>query len=226
MNKTRRKQLTDKYPALTASRPMSPALNTSVQAMLDTERIIHGAHDIDNEALFDPVWSPVMWERANEAMSELRCGLADGTIAIDSHDYDFNDVEAVEDYDLVVWRVGAKQAHIGHPNHMTERATKRVDYFTGALQLSQEVYDYYECGCRKPCDLTCNVQISKHCNGATRLLAVHRGKYALLFRCCVMCEDLAAAMADTNFRVSLLEVQAKLPDGAVIDPMSPVPPKP
>ena len=226
MNKQRRAQLTAKYPALTAPRPMSPALNTTLMAMLDTERIIDGAHLTDDSALFDPVWSPDMWERANTAMAELRTGLSDGTITIESQDYDSNSVENVEDYDLVVWRVGAPRAHLGHPNYATERMTKRVDWFTGALQLSQEVHDYFECSCQRPCDLACNVRVAQGCEGPTRLLAVHRGKYALLFRCCVWCETEAATKAEDRFRTNLMAAQAALPPGAYIDPRSPVPPTP
>ena len=38
--------------------------NPTVNAILAAERITEGTHGRDNTSLFDPIWSPAMWERA------------------------------------------------------------------------------------------------------------------------------------------------------------------
>ena len=83
-------QLIAKYPAIAATRPMDPALNTTVQAILDAERIEAGTHGRDNSALFDPVWSPDMRKRANDEMRALRNAMAENRIRYDSFDYDLD----------------------------------------------------------------------------------------------------------------------------------------
>jgi len=83
-------------------------------------------------------------------------------------------------------------------------------------------------------ELKCNVNIAKDCTayaddfggGTTRQLTERRGQFLLLFRCCRTCEDLAGQLGRPTFRISVMEAQAKLPRGAVIDPGSPVPPRP
>ena len=54
-----RQQILDKYPAINW-RPMDPALNTTVQAVLDAERIENGLADdaLHNSAWFDPGFLP------------------------------------------------------------------------------------------------------------------------------------------------------------------------
>ena len=88
-----------------------PRLNNPiVNAILDAERITANAHGRDNGPLFDPVWSPDMWARANEAMSTLRNGLEDSSIRVDSRDYDLNEMP---DDALAVWAVGSRTERFG-----------------------------------------------------------------------------------------------------------------
>jgi hypothetical protein len=62
-----------------------------VTATLDADRIMAGTGGEDSTPLFDPIWSPAMWERANTAMRDLRQMRAEGRIHFDSHDYDMLD---------------------------------------------------------------------------------------------------------------------------------------
>jgi len=241
MDQARRQYLTAKFPALNNVRPMDPALNKIVQAQDDAERITAGAHGRDNAPLFDPAWSPAMWERANKAVHDLRIrtGLPDddpNRIRLNSHDYDDFDLDDLPDDAVVIWAVDTKTAFVGRPPHKTERPTKRVDWFTSTLQLAQEIDDYLcyggEDNPRNFADyeLRCDVNIAPDCTaplsldvndfggGTTRMIPVRRGQFILLFRCCRACEALAGKIAANTYKSHVIEARADLPRGAVIMP--------
>ncbi|ORB53672.1 hypothetical protein [Mycobacterium persicum] len=215
--------------------------NPIAKAVLDAERVTAGAHGRDNTPLFDPGWSPAMWERATNAMAELQNGLRDKSISLLNYDA-VGLTDDLPDDAMVVWAVGTRRAHLGLP-HATNHATQRVDWFTSMVQFAQEVDDYWKYGGENPCyaadyELRCTINLSDTCTmplsrdvsdyggGTTRLMPVRRGRFVLLFRCCRACEALAGKTADVNFKISVLEAQAKLPPDAVIDPGSPIPPVP
>jgi hypothetical protein len=81
--------------------------NPTVNAILAAERITARTHGRDNTSLFDPIWSPAMWERANWAMRELRTAMAEGRIHYDSHDYDQFDADNPPDDAAFIWSVGS-----------------------------------------------------------------------------------------------------------------------
>lgn len=234
MDDTRRATLTAKYGI--DRPPMDPAMNTTVTAMLAAEAISAKAHGRDNTALFDPVWSPAMWDRANEAMSELRAGLAEDRITFDTHDhYDTVDLDNPPAEAVFIWAPGSSSVLIAcrSQSNARTRQIRGPDYFSSMLQFFAMIDDYHSYGSGADAELRCTINVAKGCTahaedhgvGTTRLMPVRRGQFLLLFRCCRVCEDVAGLLADTNFQISVLEAQSKLPPGARIDPGSPVPPR-
>ncbi len=226
---------------------MDPALNTTVQAILSAELIETGARGFsgrDNGPMFDPVWSPAMHDRADAAMAELRTALANDEVVIDSHDYDlehgFDRSQPPTDA-VFIWAAGSGRILIccrSGSSH-DERRLRGADYFASMLQHFAQVDDYYKYTAEPGVygadyELKCTINIAKDCTayaedfggGTTRLMTVRRGQFLILFRCCQVCEALAGQLADNNFKISVMEAQAKLPHGATIDPGSPVPPRP
>lgn len=73
----------------------------------------------------------------------------------------------------------------------------------------------------------CDIKLAPGgCGDSTVFLPLERGQFLVVFEICTACDEWARHTAETNFRVSVLEAQAKLPPGARIDPGSPVPPRP
>ena len=168
------------------------------------------------------------------------------SIRVDSHDYDEIDAANPPRDAVFIWSVGSNTVLVGcrAGTGETDRRLRGPDYFRDMLRFFAEIDDYWRYGKednpRYPADyeLRCNVNIAADCTaplspdvndfggGTTRLMPLRRGQFLLLFRCCRVCEGLAGKIADTNFKISIMEAQAKLPPGAVIDPGSPVPPRP
>ena len=65
-----RQQILAKFPAINNPRPMDPALNTTVQAILDAERIEAAMTDdsLRDQILFDPAWCPAMYAQIVDAL--------------------------------------------------------------------------------------------------------------------------------------------------------------
>jgi hypothetical protein len=226
-------------------RPMDPALNTTVQAILNAERITAGC--ADNSALFDPAWSPVMHRVAERVMAGLRSGLTEGTVRLRYHDYDGGvDLDDRTTEAVLIHDVGSKYALVCCRANasLDDRTLRGADYYRNMLEYRAEIDDYWQYGDTNNSryiadyELRCTVNIADDCSaplspdvgdfggGTTRLMPMHLGPYVLLFRCCRGCEAKAGRDAETNFKISVMEAQAKLPPGAVIDPGSPVPPTP
>jgi hypothetical protein len=228
-----------------SERPMDPALNATVQAMLNAERVTAGCPD--NSALFDPVWSPVMHKLAVDAMAGLRSAVAEGAVRLRYHDYDGEvDLDDLPSDAVLIHRVyrGTALVCCRANASLKDQTLRGVDYYRSMLEYMAEVDDYWHYGdadnsrYMSDYELRCTVNIANDCTaplspdvgdfggGTTRLMPVQRGRTVLLFRCCRQCEVMAGELAETNFKISVMEAQAKLPPGAVIDPGSPVPPTP
>jgi hypothetical protein len=210
MDPKRRKFLEDKYPAITAPRPMDPRLNQVVQAMLAAEAITARCHGPDNAPVFDPIWSPAMYERADAVAQGLRDAMAMGDVVkYDVVHEPFTYDRPPRDVVLMNY-VGSRNILVARRGDTLETRDHETDYAAGLLQLSQEVHDYYQCHCKLPCDLNCNVRISKACSGVTRLLPIHRGVFVLLFRCCIACESLARRTAEVNYKIGEIEARERV----------------
>lgn len=209
--------------------------NPTVNAVLAAERIAEGTHGRDNTSLFDPIWSPAMWKRANDAMAELRTAMAKGRIHYDSQDYDQFDANNPPDDAVFIWSVGSNTVLVccrGGAS-ATDRRLRGPDYFSNMLQFFAEIDDYHRYSSVTDHELRCTVNVAEHCTaetprfsgGTTRLMCLHRGQFILLWRVCRACEATAGETADDAYITNLLAAQAELPPGAVIDPGSPVPPR-
>lgn len=73
----------------------------------------------------------------------------------------------------------------------------------------------------------CDIKLAPGgCRGCEVFLPLQRGQFIVVFGICEACDAKARETAETNFRVNVMEAQAKLPPDARIDPGSPVPPRP
>lgn len=217
IDQSRRDYIAAKFPAINGG-PMNPAMNTTVQATDRGEQITDRTWAIwgDNSVLWDPVWSPEMHARAEAVMGELRAAIAAGELTPDTNDEDYGDAEHAV---MLVSVVGSghitasRQRWRDHPN----RRQHPADYWAGMYQLLVGTHnDFWSAGC--------NVNIAEDCGGSTVLMPCLRGQFLLIFECCGHCHRKARETAETNFRFSVMAVQADLPPGAHIDPGSPVPP--
>ena len=201
--------------------------NPTVQAILDAERLETGTYGPDNAPLFHPSRSPAMWERANDAMAELRTGMAEGCVHYTSDDYDDFEIENPPDDAVFIWWVGSRTVLVccRAGASATDRRLRGPDYFSGMLRFFSEVDDYSYKSAVDP-DLRCNLGIAEACGGKTRLMPHRRPPFILLWRACLDCEGKARFTAETNFKISVMAAQSALPLGARIDPGSPVPPRP
>src|SRR5258705_13247672 len=122
---------------------MSINENSTVNAPLAAERITAKPHGRDNTPLFDPTWSPAMWERANRAMRGLRTAMAEGRIHYDSHDYDQFDVDNPPDDAVFIWSVGSNTVLVccRAGASATDRHLRSPDYFSGMLPFFAEIDD-------------------------------------------------------------------------------------
>ncbi len=208
--------------------------NSTANATLDGERIMARTHSRDNILLFDPIWSPRMRKRANEAVAELRAAMARGRVQYDSHDYDQFDADNPPDDAVFIWFVGSGTVLVCCRGGATEtdRRLRGPDYFSDMLRFFAEIDDYHRYSAGADCELRCTINIAEHCTaqarafsgGTTRLMPLQRGQFVLLWRVCRACEAKACETVETIFRTNVMAGQAELPPGARIDPGSPLAP--
>jgi hypothetical protein len=229
--------LQNKYPAMSNHSPMDPSASTQVRAVLRARDIVHRVWGDEKdsvarlaEVLFDPARVPTFASVADAAAADFHSRTEEfGRMHYDTADTDYDPHDPAEQGAVRIWRVGSNYVtivrdrwHAPNPHH-----DGTVEFAADPLDLETSLLDRWECGCMGycDCDRRCNVhQPGRSGGGTTRLLPVVRGTLVLMLRCCETCEAQAARIAETNFKISVLEAQAKLPRGAVIDPRSPVPP--
>jgi hypothetical protein len=221
MNRQRRQQLIDKWPQIAPdARPMNPALNTTVQAVLDAERIEAALADdtLLNSALFDPAWCPTMHAKLLADLEELH--------ALERE----NVGEEYKTADYVTFR-----GETYDPHDPASTSGTVLLKFPGDRRLFV---------CRNNADRlaammrnrglweACDVCIAEDCRShvfidhPTRPLPIACGRVVLMYEICTACEFVVTDTAFYGLRSSVMEAQAKLPPGAVIDPRSPIPPTP
>jgi hypothetical protein len=220
MNKQRRQQLLDKYPALTAPRPMSPALNTTIQGIVKAERIeagIAGDEDLLNRVLFDPSLCPTLHDMLIRDLDELHAIQCEGWyngvraqyVTFRGETYDPHDPQSTSGTALLKW-----------PHDCRIFVCRNNPDRLAANMLAGGPAN------------NCNVQIAQDCRNLTfndwptRPLPIACGRVVLMYEICTSCEFVVSDAVDFNTRASVLEAQAALPEGARIDPGSPVPPRP
>jgi hypothetical protein len=199
---------------------MSPALNTVVQGTVKADRIeagIAGDESLLNRLLFDPSLCPTLHADLTRAIEDLH--------AIQSED-GHNGIRA----QYVTFR---GETYDPHDPHSTSGTT-----------LLKWPYDCRIFVCRNNPDrlaasmlatsewAACSVQVAEDCQSLTfndwpvRPLPIACGRVVLMFDICTSCEFKLPDTVFYNLQASVMEAQAKLPPGAVIDPLSPVRPAP
>ncbi len=161
--------------------PMNPALNTTVVAMLDAERITESGRRHDDDLMFDPVRSNTLSRRADAAMAELRLALAEDRIRFTSHDHIDHemDLDNPPNDAVFVYRPGSTRllvccrAGAGY----NERRFRGTDYFSDLIGFFAQLDDYYKHGSYADFELRCTANISEGC---TATIAVEADEYAEL----------------------------------------------
>ena len=213
MNKARREELIAKYHI--DHPPMNPALNTTVQAILKAERIEANLADdtLLNKLLFDPTWCPTLHGKLTAALAELHAAEGQGG-RVDyrtfrGETYDPHDPKDTSGTVLLKW-----------PHDCRIFVCRNQPDRMAAMLQSTGLWN------------TCDVQIADDCTSLcfvdypTRPLPISCGRVVLMFEICAACEFTVSDTVFFNMRSGVMEAQAKLPPGAVVDPGSPVPSPP
>lgn len=199
----RRKMLNAKYGL--DRRPVSPALDTTVQAILDAERVTARqgfARQIGDWV--DPSRSPRMYEIAAEAHRDLRAAMARCEIEYDDfadEGYPF-DPDNPSDAAVLMHFVGTDRVSVCK-RPLPGRVERGVDYHTGLLQLYGSVYD----GAREG---DCSIRLARDCGGPNSMMTLTYGAFLLVFRCCEKCNLLARENAEVGYKLSLMEAHERL----------------
>ena len=191
--------------------PMNPALNTTVQVILDSDRLADVSGMPDTTALFDPAWSLAMHARAEQAAGDLRFAIARGLVTYEEPggDAPYNPDDPA-DVAVLANLVGTDTVYVVRHRRHDASLCAPVDYYGGLLQLFDEMHRAHYEFCVNPCQ-KCNVGIAAECGrGPTVLLPHVRGHLLLVFEVCEVCRALAGKIADTNYQIAVMEARGKV----------------
>lgn len=176
---------------------LDDAIVSAIQVVERTRALVTRETD-DTAWLFDPSWSPDMWELADSTMRNMRQRFGDR-------------IEVAADSDTFLY-------YPCIPNlYVYEDAMERFAYMiTTRVPLPHAVGER-----------GCDVQLAPEgCSGRAVYLPLERGPFIVVFSICQSCNTWARETAETNFKLGVISAQLHLPPGARIDPGSPVPPTP
>ena len=195
MNSQLRQQLINKWPQIAPdARPMNPALNTTVQAILDAERIEAGLADdsLLNRVLFDPAWCPTMHGKLMAELEELHASEHEGGNAVyetfRGETYDPHDPTSTSGTALLKFP-GDRRLFVCRNN---------ADRLTAILR-NQGPWRY------------CDVCIAENCQActfndhSTRPLPISCGRVVLMFEICMACEFVVTDTAFYGLRSSVMD---------------------
>lgn len=211
MNDTRRQQILAQFPAITWP-PMNPALNTTVQGVLRAERIetLLADDSLLNALLCDPALSPTLYGKLVDERAAL-------------HALEREDGGAIyktfrgETYNPHAPADTSGTALVKYPGDRRIFVCRNNADRMAAFVESQGPWG------------VCDVCIAGDCQSVafndypTRPLPISSGRVALMFEICAACEFVATDMVEHRMRSAVTKAQATLPEGARIDPGSPVP---
>jgi hypothetical protein len=152
----------------------------------------------DTAWLFDPCWSPAMWQLAQRTVRDMRNLFGDR-------------IAATGDSDTFLY-------YPSIPNlYMYEDAMDRFSYMiTTRGPLPHAVGER-----------GCDVRLAPDgCRGQAVYLPHEHAPFIVVFSICRACDAWARETAEVRFRSNVIGVQVHLPSGAAIDPRSPLPPTP
>lgn len=214
----RRNMLTAKYGI--DRPPMNPALNTTVQSILDAEQIVDRQGWARRIAAWvDPDRSPEMYKIVADAHTQLRAAMAAGEIEYD----DFADVGYPYDPDdpadsaVLIHFVGSNSVSVCK-RPIPGRPERGVPYHTGLLQLYGNVYDFHSRG-------DCQIGIADDCGvdrvtgsgrlsvgTSTNMMVLGYGAFILVFRCCESCDLAARETAEVGYKLGVIAAHEQLAD--------------
>jgi hypothetical protein len=150
----------------------------------------------DTAYLFDPAWSPAMWQLAQRTMRDMRKLFGDR-------------IEAAADSDTFLYYPCIPELYV------YDDAMERFSYM-----ITTRVPMPHAVGQRG-----CDVQLAPDgCSGRAVYLPHEHAPFIVVFSVCRACDAWARATAEIRFRSNVLGAQVHLSQGARIDPGSPVPP--
>ncbi|MFG1933028.1 hypothetical protein ACGFK1_20650 [Mycobacterium sp. NPDC048908] len=178
------------------------------------ERIVPKTNDnLLIQVLFDPIANPTMHEKLMAELEALHALESEGGGAVYvTYRCDRFDPRGVEDTDgaaLLKWP-GDRRIFICRSN------ADRL-----AAWMEHQDPDAHCCVC-----IAEDCQAKTFYDHSSRPLPISCGRVVLMFEICMACEFAVTDTAYFNIRASVLDKQADLPPGAVIDPGSPIPPQP
>lgn len=184
----RRAMLTAKY-GLDRPRPMDPALNMTVQAILDGEQIVHKLYgdDLDVTVLFDPVLSPLLHAKADAIMRDVRAAVASGQaqyVMPGREAYDLEDSETRE----VFLSFGDIRICV---------CRNKVDYFVAMLEHYAS-RPWQCCVFNIVDDCHSSLKPEDGIDQTTKFLPLTRGQFVLLLDICRPCYAKAKQIVETN----------------------------
>lgn len=203
IDQDRRAMLTAKYGL--DRRPMNPALNATVQAILDAEQVVSRqgwARRIGDWV--DPSRSPRMHEIAAQAHRDLRAAMARGEIVYnDFADEGYpHDPDHPSDAAVLIHFVGTKQVNVCK-RELPGLVERGVGYHASLLQLHASVYDGYRDG-------DCSIRLAKICGGPNNMMTLSYGAFILVFRCCEECDLVAREYAEVGYKLGIIEANERL----------------
>jgi hypothetical protein len=199
----RRTMLTAKYGLYRP--PMNPALNTTVQAILDAEHVVSRlgfARRLGDWV--DPSRSPRLHEIATKAHRDLREAMARGEIEYDDfaeEGYSY-DPDHPSDAAVLIHFVGTDRVSVCQ-RQLPGLLERGADYHAGLLQLYGSVYD----GAREG---DCSIRLAPDCGGPNSMMTWTYGAFLLVFRCCEECNLLARENAEVGYKLGLMEANERL----------------
>ncbi|MDO3398681.1 hypothetical protein QWI29_01430 [Mycolicibacterium neoaurum] len=152
----------------------------------------------DTSWLFDPAWSPQMWQLAQRTMRDKRQWFGDR-------------IEAAAESDTFLYYPCIPELYV------YSDAMERFSYMiTTRVPLPHAVGER-----------GCDVRLAPEgCRGQAVYLPHEHSPFIVVFSICRACDAWARETAEVRFKSNVIGAQVHLPTGARIDPRSPVRPTP
>jgi hypothetical protein len=176
--------------------PNHPIIGTT--QVVERTRALVTRETGDTPWLFDPAWSPGMWQLAQRTMHDMKQRFGDR-------------IDAAADGDTFLYYPCIPELYV-YGDGM-----ERFSYM-----ITRRVPLPHAVGQRG-----CDVRLAADgCEGRAVYLPHEHAPFIVVFSICRACDDWARETAGVRFRSNVIGAQVHLPPGASIDPGSPVPPTP
>lgn len=168
--------------------------NPIVRGTLDGERIVAMStrHGNDESALFDPAWSPRMYDLAERTLHNLHMGLG--------YRGCFRYVNTRGN--TCRWPIDGRAVGVHFVGDDRVFVCKgKPDIFASTLAYMRWFHDIAN---------GCQINIADDCGGPTISLPLLRGRFLLIFECCVSCRERAGQIADDGYLIGEMEARVRV----------------